>query len=121
MAPYGPHIAVSMNNGIALVTLQDSELLEEHIISEVSEALFSVITDMSPPRIILDFARVRHLSSSTLGMLIRVNKAIDEAGGALSLCHIAENLYEIFIITKLNKLFDIHDHAPEAIASFAQA
>jgi anti-sigma B factor antagonist len=34
------------------------------------------------------------------------------------LCNIDPQIYEVFVITKLNKLFQIHEDAPQAVASF---
>jgi hypothetical protein len=33
--------------------------------------------------------------------------------------HLDPQIYEVFVITKLNKLFQIHDTAQQALASFS--
>ncbi|MBN2376089.1 MAG: STAS domain-containing protein [Sedimentisphaerales bacterium] len=101
-----------------IVELLDEEILDEITISEIAESLFSVLEEGSANQMVLSFARVKHLSSMALGTLIRLNKRAEEHGGKLKLCEIRKNLYEIFEITKLNKLFDIYESRDLAISSF---
>jgi len=118
MEKNSPKIKVTQENGISIVELLAEEILDEGTISTISESLFAVVEDHAPVRLLLSFERVKHLSSSALGTLIRLNKRIDETGGKLRLCEIKKNLYEIFTITKLNKLFDIFEDRETAIKSF---
>ena len=118
MADYGPRIEVTQSDGITTVYLLDEEVLEEYAINEITESLFAVIDDCAPVKMVLSFARVKHLSSSALGTLIRLSKRIGETKGSLKLCDIKPNLYEIFVITKLNRLFDICDSEEAALEGF---
>ena len=63
--------------------------------------------------LLLSFSHVKHLSSSALGTLIWLNKRVEEGKGKLKLCGLKKSLYEIFVITKLNKLFEIYDNKEE--------
>jgi anti-sigma B factor antagonist len=53
-------------------------------------------------------------------MLINANKRIKEKNGQLRLSNIKAQIYEVFVITKLNKLFRILPTREEALASFNQ-
>lgn len=117
MENYGPRIAVSREGSITIVELLDEEILEEATINDIAESLFSVVLENAPVRMVLCFGKVKHLSSSALGTLIRLNKRIDESGGTLKLCDIKPSLQEIFVITKLNRLFDIHENKEMALGS----
>ena len=66
----------------------------------------------------LDFDNVEYLSSAALGKLITMDKKVKAAKGKLRLCSIRPDIYEVFAITKLNKLFDIHDDREKAIEGF---
>ena len=70
------------------------------------------------PKLLLSFENVEHLSSAALGTLITVNNKIRQKGGQLRLSNIDPQIYEVFVITKLNKLFQIYDDAEKAAASF---
>ena len=61
-----------------------------------------------------------HLSSAALGMLINANKRVKEKNGQLRLTNIKPQIYEVFVITKLNKLFRILPTRAEGLTSFTQ-
>lgn len=113
-----PKIEVSQEGQVTIVDILDEDVLEEHVIAEIADALFAVAEEKAPVNMVLSFARVKHLSSSALGMLIRLHKRVQEGGGELKLCDIKPVLYEIFAITKLNKLFEIYDTEGAAVSSF---
>ena len=52
-------------------------------------------------------------------MLITLHKRIAGERGQLKLADIKPPIFEVFKITRLNKVFDIHDTAAKAKASFA--
>ena len=118
MENYGPRISVSREGPVTVVHLLDEEILEESTIEDIAEALFSVVEENPGIKLVLSFAQVKHLSSSALGTLIRLNKRVEETHGELKLCDIRESLYEVFVITKLNRLFDICDTQELAMSSF---
>ena len=101
-----------------MVELNDQEILEETTINELADALFRLVEENPLIRMVLCFNKVNHLSSSALGTLIRLNKRVEEQDGQLNLCEIKPQLQEIFVITKLNKLFDIFDDRLTAMKSF---
>jgi len=43
---------------------------------------------------------------------------VREKSGQLRLANIDAQIYEVFVITRLNKLFEIHETTDEALASF---
>ncbi len=69
-------------------------------------------------QILLNFGNVEYLSSAALGKFITLNKKVQAAGGKLVLCNIDPNIYEVFEITKLNKLFNIQKEEQAALQAF---
>jgi anti-sigma B factor antagonist len=67
----------------------------------------------------LNFPAVEFLSSETLGELIKLEKKVKQHSGKLILSNIKPEIYEVFAITRLNKLFDIKDDEAQALAAFA--
>lgn len=96
----------------------DRNILEEAYIQQIGEEIAQVIDQTPNPRILISFANVEHLSSAALGTLITVNNKVRQKGGQLRLSDIDPQIYEVFVITKLNKLFQIHDTADKAAKSF---
>ena len=113
-----PHIKVSHKGGVTVAALLDEDILDEITIRDITDALFSVAEENAPVKMVLNFERVVHLSSNSLGTLIRLNKAIEENKGVLKLCCIKSNLQEIFVITKVNKIFEIYETEEAALLAY---
>ncbi len=111
------HITVTKNDGVSLVEFNDRKILDELSIRELGEQLREV-ADGPNVRVLLNFQNVEHLSSAALGMLITLDKLIKEQKGKLKLSNINQQILEVFKITRLNKLFEIHDSAAQALKSF---
>ena len=109
---------VGDTQGITKVVFKDRNILEESAIQQIGDELTSLIDAASDPKMLLNFLGVEHLSSAALGTLITVNNKVRKKGGQLRLCNIDKQIYEVFRITKLDKLFQIHDDEDKAIKSF---
>jgi len=120
MAETNPNLKITEEKNIRIVEFTNNKILDEQNIKEIGDALSAMIADREFPKILLDFANVDHLSSAALGMLINVNKGIKEKNGQLRLTNIKPEIFEVFVITKLNKLFRIMPTRAEAVASFSQ-
>ncbi len=113
-------VALSQHKDIQIVEFTNNKILDEANISDIGQTLTSLIEDHEQPKLLLDFATVDHLSSAALGMLINCNNRIKQRNGQLRLANIKPQIYEVFVITKLNKLFKILPGRQEAISSFIQ-
>jgi len=111
-------VALSQQKDIRIVEFTNSKIIDELNIAEIGQTLTEVIDQSANPKLLLDFAQVEHLSSAALGMLINANGRIKSKNGQLRLANIKPHLYEVFLITRLNKLFYIHPTRQEALASF---
>ncbi len=112
-------LRISDNDGITLVEFVDRNILDEANIQAISEEISAVIDRADTPKILISFSNVDHLSSAALGALITINNKIREKSGQLHLANIDPQIYEVFVITRLNKLFNIHDTTDQAQAAFA--
>ena len=120
MAETIPSVSVSSHKDVRVVEFTNNRILDEANIAEIGMSLGSLIDEANNPNLLLDFAAVDHLSSAALGMLINANKRIREKNGQLRLTNIKPQIFEVFVITKLNKLFKILPTREEAMASFNQ-
>ena len=113
-------IKVTDDKDVRIVEFIDNKILDEANIAEIGQALAAMIEVKQRPQVLLDFDNVDHLSSAALGMLINVNQKIKQQSGELRLAAIKPQIYEVFVITKLNKLFKIFPTRADALASFSQ-
>ncbi len=103
---------------ITVVNFVDKKILDEQNIQAIGEDLFRLVDELGRNKILLNFKNVEFLSSAALGKLITLNKKVQGAKGTLVLCEIDPQIYEVFEITKLNKLFKIHKDEQAALQAF---
>ena len=115
------HLTVKDSGGVSVVEFSDRKILDELSIAELTEELGRIVSKMKDVKLLLNFKNVEHLSSAALSMLITLNKQVAEKKGKLKLSDISPPIYEVFKITRLNKLFDIHETAGRALASFSES
>lgn len=106
-------------NGIVSIEFLDRNILDEANIQKIGEEIGRIVDDQNPPRILINFENVDHLSSAALGTLITINNKVGAKSGQLRLAGIDPQIYEVFVITKLHKLFKIHETVDEAVKSFS--
>ena len=118
MADERPHLTVIDHGAVKEVQFADRKILDEVCISEIGDEISRLVTSVAEMHLLLNFKNVEHLSSAALGMLITLSKQITEAGGRLRLSNIAPQIFEVFKITRLDRLFEIHDTATHALDGF---
>ena len=121
MEPIKPRISVEYAKNAIIITFTDEKILEEKDIQALGESIVSVIEQAGQMNLILDFCNVRFLSSTVLGLLIRISKKVYERDGQLRLCSISPKIYEIFKITRLTKVFDIYQDVKSATENLSKA
>lgn len=118
MAEESSHVSVIDVNDVKRIEFSDRKILDELVINEIMTELVAVVDSVDRIKMLLDFEKVDHLSSAALGMLITLNKRVGEANGQLRLAKISPQIFEVFKITRLDKLFDIRSTVEEAMGSF---
>ncbi len=112
------HLIVSFEDGILLVELTDRRIVEHDTVAEIGEQLISLLEQRPGLRVLLNFAAVHQMSSSALGFLVSFAKKLDATGGQLKLCNILPQIYQAFVITRLHRVFEVHESANAALAAF---
>ncbi len=107
------------HDGVMRIEFIDRNILDEANIQQIGEEIGKIVDGQSQPKVLISFQNVDHLSSAALGTLITINNKIRGKEGQLRLADIDPQIYEVFVITKLNKLFQIFDSADQALASFS--
>lgn len=104
---------------VTQVEFIDRNILDEANIQSIEREILGIADGTPKPRIVVNFTGVEHLSSAALGMLITVNNRVRSRSGQLRLAAIDPQIYEVFVITQMNKLFGIHPSVAEAVKSLA--
>ena len=103
---------------VTVVKFIDKRILDEQNIQLIGEQLFGLVDDDGKKKVLLNFSNVEYLSSAALGKLITMNKKVRGVNGQLRLCNIKPEIYEVFEITRLNKVFPIDSTEDDALESF---
>ncbi|MCA9116371.1 MAG: STAS domain-containing protein [Planctomycetaceae bacterium] len=111
-------IDVEEAGDVTIARFVDKKILDETKIQIIGNQLFALVDEDGRKKIVIDFTNVEYLSSAALGKLITMDKKVKEARAKLRLCSIRPEIYEVFAITKLNKLFSIHDDQEKALEGF---
>ena len=109
---------LSTDSGVTVVRFRDQKILDEAIIQQLGDELSEVVSSGEHKNLLLNFEDVGFLSSAALGKLISVKKKASTAETNLKLCSIKHELMEVFKLTNLDRVFEIHDTQAEALASF---
>jgi anti-sigma B factor antagonist len=110
---------VRRQGDVVQVEFIDRNILDEANIQVIGEEIAALIDAEPKPKLVINFANVDHLSSAALGTLITVNNRVKAKSGQLRLANIDPQIYEVFVITRLNNLFHIHETTESAIKSLA--
>lgn len=103
---------------ITIVNFVDKKILDEQNIQRIGEDLISLVDELKRTKILLNFKNVEYLAANALGKLITLNKKVQQVCGKLVLCCINDDIYEVFEIIKLNRLFTIAKDEDAALAEF---
>jgi anti-sigma B factor antagonist len=100
---------------VIIATLTDEKILDDDQLRSLEGSFLPLIQQTSGIQLIINFQNVKFLTSSVLGLLIRISKKVYEAEGTLRLCSIGPKILEVFRITRLDKVFDIHANVDDAL------
>jgi anti-sigma B factor antagonist len=118
MAGTESKLQVNRQGDVTVVEFVNRNILDEASIQQIGQEIADIIEASVSPKLCISFQNVDHLSSAALGTLISINNKVREKDGQLRLANIDPQIYEVFVITKLNKLFQIHPAVQQAVASF---
>ena len=106
---------------IRVIIIDESRLLEGAAIDQCYREIEEVLGKTEESYALLHFGRVTFMSSAALGMLIRVSKKCKEYKIMLKLCSISPEIRQVFKITGLDKILEIHADPAEAMAAFKKS
>jgi anti-anti-sigma factor len=113
----------NLNGGIAAMEIKQAYNQEDNVlcisvqgeldvsnIVEFRETLVKMIEQKSP-HILLDCEQLKYIDSTGLGVLVAAYKKANELGGSIKIINLKPFLKKIFMITALDKVFNIEVEA----------
>jgi anti-sigma B factor antagonist len=114
------HLKIKKTGNVSVVEFADRKILEELSIQEIGAELRGLAESEAGIQLLLNFENVDHLASAALGELITLHKKVQEQRGELKLSNINRQILQVFRITRLNRVFDIHETVDQALESFGR-
>ncbi len=112
-------LQIQENDGVLVVNLAESKILDEAKIQKIGEELLEAAQRASTgKKLLVSFRGVGFMSSAMIGKLVLLHKKCKKDAIDLKLCEISPNVAEVFKIMKLNKVFDIQKDEEKAIKAF---
>jgi len=111
-------IKSEVKDEVRIIVIDAQRLVDGPGIDQCSREILDLLGKTEEEHVLLHFGKIVFMSSSALGMLVRVNKKCTEYKISLKLCNISPDIYQVFKITGLDKIFSIHKDASDAMAAF---
>ncbi len=106
------------DRNVTVVGFLDRNILDDSCVNEAAAELFRLVDEIKGGKFVLNFSKVEVMATAVLGTLIKIDKSLKANGGELKLCHIRPEIYQVFEITNLHKLFDIKSDENAALTAF---
>jgi anti-sigma B factor antagonist len=103
---------------VTTIRFTDRKLADLPNVEVIGQQLFTLVDDQRRRNLVLNFAAVEYLSSAALLKLMTLRKKVLAAGGKLVLCGVTPQIYEVFTVSKLDKLFVMRADEQEALKAF---
>jgi anti-sigma B factor antagonist len=112
-------IRILDKDDVVVVCFTEAKILDQIAIDQVREDFKDLTLQAASGRkLLLDFSRVQFMSSSMIGQIVKLHKQCKNDKVKLKLCNISPDIAEVFKITGLTKLLDIHKDGAEALEAF---
>lgn len=100
------------SENILMVELQDDPAFTDDV-----NALQDQVGGNPNVDVVLNFAGVNYLNSSNIAKLLKLRKKLHAHGRKLVLCGVETNVWGLFMVTGLDKVFTFEDNLANALAS----
>jgi anti-sigma B factor antagonist len=81
-------------------------------------ARFEELIGQGENQFVIDLRALDFFDKSGISALVNLFKRVRIGEGGVNLCNIKPEIMKLFELTRLNRVFDIYDSRPEAVASF---
>ena len=98
------------SDSITVVELADDPLFTDEM-NALNEAV-----EKKPVNVVLNFSGVSFINSSNLARLLRLRKSMISSGRMLTLCGVSTQVWGVFLVTGLDKIFEYTKDITTALA-----
>jgi len=118
--PQGGELELRGVKGGTVVTFPAAPVLDNDHVEETALRLFHLAETIHDRTMVLNLAHVSFISSRALGVLVSLYKKLLNRQKKLVVCHVKEEIKNLFNIVCLNHLFPAYDNEAQAIQAEKQ-
>jgi anti-anti-sigma factor len=111
-------LVIQTYKDVRVVSFQNASVLDSANIDALGRSLLELVEVQDIRKLVLDFSAVKYMSSQALGVLIQLKRAEDAVKGTVLIVGIRPELFKIFKLTNLHKLFKFYDELDAALETF---
>ena len=93
-------------------------LIDRLGVEKVSDQISDNLAKTQAPKVVICFDKINEVSSAILGAVLKIDKQVRAGNGHLRLSGMQPNVKEVFRITRLDTILDIHVNSTEAVEHF---
>ena len=108
-------IKITNQDAVTTVSFNSPNLTVDQGLEQVSQQISDLIKNQKPKNLLIDFSGVKFFSSQALGILLDAKKKLSAHKGNVIISGINPQLYRVFKITNLDKIFKFYPDAQSAI------
>jgi anti-anti-sigma factor len=103
-----PHLDIEPVYDDVVITFRDERMVTEDLLDRIGVDI-QKLAEQAPPGkwIVLDFKKVKFMSSAFLGFLVKLQTTVTQCRGHLKLRNLSPEIFKVFKITQLHKIFTI--------------
>ena len=111
-------VMMTTEGDVAVVSILESRILDESNVQAMYGEIETIISKRYVLKMVIDFKEVTHLSSAVIGKIIALHKKLAAEKGQLKLSGLNPVIRQVFKVTKVDKIIEIHDDIGTAVKSF---
>jgi anti-anti-sigma factor len=105
---------ITTEAAVTTVSFNVANLTTDQGLDAVAQQISDLIKNQKPRNLLIDFTGVKFFSSQALGILLDARKKLSSYNGNIVISGINPQLYRVFKITNLDKIFRFYPDAQTA-------
>ena len=114
-------VEISEEGNAAIVAFKATSVSNPETITIAAKQICEFIDESQPSRIVFNFEEVKFFSSQVLGLLLDIRAKMKAYGGEVVISAINPQLYRVFKITNLDKLYRFFPDKESAVGAGKRA
>ncbi|HEX9639530.1 MAG TPA: STAS domain-containing protein [Acidobacteriota bacterium] len=110
-------VEVKHSGSVAVVAVMEPQMVYEKL--ESIQQQVGELIQKGARRVVINLSAVQMMDSSGVGLLMELNRKLDQQGGILKLAAVQPRIRSLLSMTRLDRVLDVHENEGDAVASFS--